>query len=343
MKKLSFFLGASIIFILVVWIGMFVPQEHGLTKEVSFVVQRGEGTRDIAMHLQQEGFIPSAPLFRLFALTTGISGNLQAGTYLFSPSMTPFAISRKLAAGDVVKEHITIIEGWNVKDIGFLFEDKDMFRAEELWELAGFAGVDYRTPFGLSMPKDFSEDFAFLKDKPLFVGLEGYLFPDTYQVQQGESLEGIVKKMLGNFAKKIAGFENEITRQQRTLFEVLIIASLLEKEVQTPKDKALVAGIIQNRLAIGMALQIDATVSYLTGKKTTQITKVDLAIDSLYNTYKYPGLPLGPIANPGIESIEAALFPIQNPYFYYLSTPEGESVFSRTLTEHNKARAEHLR
>ena len=341
MKK--FFLGLLILVLLIAWFGIFRSQTPGSPEQISFVVRPGEGTRDIALHLEQEGLVPSSPLFRLFVLTTGIAGKLQAGTYLFSTNMSPFEISRKLATGDVLKEEITVVEGWNLRDIGFLLENKGMFQAEELWEVAGFPATDYRGASDNPPPRDFSDDFPFLKDKPSFVGLEGYLFPDTYRVQAGEGIEEIVRRILLNFKSKISRFENEIIRQKRALFEVLTIASLLEKEVRTQEDRVQVAGVLQNRLALGMALQVDATVSYLTGRKTTQITKEETEIDSFFNTYKYPGLPLGPIANPGLLSIEAALFPQENPYLYYLSTPEGETVFSRTLKEHNAAKARYLR
>ncbi|OGN34543.1 MAG: hypothetical protein A3I39_01375 [Candidatus Yanofskybacteria bacterium RIFCSPLOWO2_02_FULL_47_9b] len=343
MDKLIFLTIIAMFTTIAIWFGMFMPQEHISKKEVLFAVERGEGSRDIAMRLQEGGLIPSSSLFRLFVLVLGISGKLQAGTYLFSPSMSPIEISRKLAAGDVVKEEITVIEGWNLRDIGLLLENKGMFRAEELWELAGFPAVDYRNAPNLPFPKDFLDDFPFLKDKPSFVGLEGYLFPDTYRVRAGESAKESVKRMLSNFQDKIADFENEIARQKRTLFEVLTLASLLEKEVPSQKDRALVAGVLQNRLSLGMPLQVDATISYLTGKKTVQITKDDTEIDSPFNTYKYPDFPLGPIANPGLQSIEAALFPKENPYLYYLSTLNGETIFSKTLEEHNAAKVRFLR
>ena len=121
------------------------------------------------------------------------------------------------------------------------------------------------------------------------------------------------------------------------------MASLLEKEVRTIEDKRLVAGILERRLRIGMALQVDASVSYITGKKTTRVTKEDLDTDSFYNTYEYPRLPLGPIANPGMESIQAALDPIESEYLYYLSTPDGETIFSETLEQHNEAKVTYLR
>ena len=123
----------------------------------------------------------------------------------------------------------------------------------------------------------------------------------------------------------------------------MTIASLLEKEVQTLQDKKMVAGVLLNRLQVGMPLQVDATINYITKKQTTCISKEDTQIDSPYNTYRYAGLPLGPICNPGIESIKAAIYPDINSHWYYLSTSEGETIFSKTLEEHNIAKAKYLK
>lgn len=121
------------------------------------------------------------------------------------------------------------------------------------------------------------------------------------------------------------------------------MASLVEKEVKTLEDKKLVSGVLWKRLENGMPLQVDATISYITGKKNAKILIADTQIDSPYNTYKYRGLPLGPISNPGLDSIVAALYPQESSYWYYLSTPEGQTIFSRTLDEHNQARAKYLK
>lgn len=173
--------------------------------------------------------------------------------------------------------------------------------------------------------------------------LEGFLFPDTYQFSSRVSAEEVVRKMLDNFDKKLAPYRNEISGAGLTISEVITMASLLEKEVKSFEDKELASGVLWKRLKNSIPLQVDATITYITGKKTTKISKEEIQIDSPYNTYKYLGLPVGPICNPGLESIKAALYPKDSEYWYYLSRPDGETIFSRTLEEHNIAKAKYLK
>jgi len=173
--------------------------------------------------------------------------------------------------------------------------------------------------------------------------LEGYLFPDTYYFPIDVSGEEIVRIMRKNFEKKISPYKEEIEKSGKSLQEIITMASLLEKEVKTKEEKEIVAGILWKRLKAGIPLQVDATITYITGKKTTKISFEDLQIDSPYNTYKYKGLPPGPICNPGLESILAALYPKDSDYWYYLSTPEGKTLFFKTLEEHNLAKAKYLK
>ena len=170
-----------------------------------------------------------------------------------------------------------------------------------------------------------------VKDYPSlleFLNLEGYLFPDTYLVRTDETPESLARRMLQNFDTRLTpDLKKEIQRQKKTIFEIVTMASLLEKEVRGLQDRKIVAGILWKRLSIGMALQVDAAME----------------------TYKHPGLPAGPIGNPGMESILAALYPTESPYWYYLSTPTGppggeasKTIFSKTLDEHNLAKAKYL-
>ena len=150
--------------------------------------------------------------------------------------------------------------------------------------------------------------------------------------------------MLANFERKITPeLKQEMARQKRTLFAVLTMASLLEKEVKTYEDKQLAAGLLWKRLESSWPLQVDATLTYLIGRSSSELTKGDLTTDSLYNTYKYQGLPLGPICNPGLESIEAAVYYKESPYWFYLTNLEGEAIFSRTLQEHAANKYKYLR
>jgi len=324
--------------------GVYAPQDLFSKEEITFTIEKGKGSREIALGLQERGLIRWGPLFRAYVLLKGISGNLKAGDYKIYTSMNIPQIAEKFYRGEVIKEEITIIEGWNLRDVAFYFENRGMFQAEEIWEVAGFPALDYSKSIAIAPIKDLSSEYDFLKDKPENVNLEGYLFPDTYEVNKDDSVEEIILKMLDNFGKKLAPeIRAEIEKQGKTIFETITMASLIEKEVKTPEDKKIVSGILWKRLKVGMPLQVDATISYITGKKTTKISKEETGIESFYNTYKFQELPLGPICNPGLESILASLCPEESQYWYYLSTPEGETIFSKTLEEHNSAKAKYLK
>ncbi len=324
--------------------GVYLPKNSTSQIEKLFLIERGQGVKEISVNLEKKSLIKDKNFFNIYILLKGKTKKLQAGEYLISPSMTIPEITEKFVLGEIVKEKITIIEGWNIGDIAWYLENKGMFQAEELFELIGFPMIDYSKATDLPKPKDFSQEYDFLKDKPKNLGLEGYLFPDTYYIDRGVAIEEIIRVILDNFDKKLtADLRREISDQGKTIFEIIITASLIEKEVRIIEDKKIVSGILWKRLKNGIPLQVDATIAYITGKKTTRISKEETQIDSPYNTYKYQGLPLGPISNPGFESILASVYYENSDYLYYLSTPEGETIFSRTLEEHNIAKAKYLK
>lgn len=327
------------IFLFLTTTGSFVPWRPGSEKKVVFVVERGEGSREIAYRLEKEGVISLAAFFRLYTASVGIAGKLQAGEYFLSPSMSVAEIADAMRKGRVVQDQLTLIEGWSLRELGYYLENKGIAQAEELYETTGFPAVDYTQTTDLPILKDFSQEFSFLSSKSKAVGLEGYLFPDTYYLQSGSGVETLVRAQLRNLQGKLSGLD----LKERDLFDVMTLASMLEKEVRTYEDKRIVAGILNTRLEHGIPLQVDATVAYAVGKTGESLTKQDLQTDSPFNTYKYRGLPLGPISNPGLESIKAALDPQDSPYLYYLSTLKGETIFSETLEEHNQAVVQHLR
>jgi UPF0755 protein len=338
MKKYLFLIIFLVISILIIFLyqGIYLPENASSKSEVVFSIKKGEGTKEIAVNLEKQRLIKMATLFRIYTLFKGNSGKLQAGDYFLSSSMTIPEMAAKFASGDVIKENITIIEGWNLRDIGSYFENQGISPSEELFKLTGSPLGDYS--------KDFFREFDFLKDKPKNVSLEGYLFPDTYEINRGISLEEIIRKILQNFDKKLTlDLRQEITAQKKSIFEIVNMASLIEKEVRTFEDKKIVSGILWKRLENNIPLQVDATISYITGKKASNISIEETKIDSPYNTYKYKGLPLGPICNPSLESIMAALYPESSNYWYYLSTPEGETIFSKILEEHNIAKEKYLK
>ena len=306
-KYFIFILLIIMVFTACLWL-VFLPVSEGDAGQVQFSVQKGDGSRDIALNLEKQHLIKWAPAFRIYILAKGITGQLKAGEYLLSPSMTIPEIAEKLVSGDVIKIGVTIPEGFTVRQI----EER----------------------VGFELPGD---------------NLEGFLFPDTYQFSFGFSGEELVEAMKDNFDKKLSkDLREDIAGQGKTVFETVTMASLIEKEVVSLEDKKLVSGILWKRLETNMLLQVDATLAYLSGQEgwTFDEMRRDLAslkeVDSAYNTYKYLGLPPGPICNPGLDSIIAAVYPVESDYWYYLSTPQGETVFSKTLQEHNLARAEYF-
>lgn len=307
---------------------IFLPPEPLSEKKVIFEIKRGQREKEIANNLKREGLITSEILFRIYIFGKGFHKKLQAGSYLLSPSMSIPEIARKFVVGDVIRVKITIPEGFNLRQIEEKLKENNL-KVNNLFLLKA---------------KDFKEEFEFLKEVPDDATLEGFLFPDTYFFFLDQSEREIVKKMLENFDKKFnSQIKEEAKRQGKSVFEILILASLIEKEVRNFEEKKLVSGILWKRLQHGMPLQVDATITYITGKRTTKISIEETKIDNPYNTYRYVGLPPGPICNPGLESILAALYPKESEYWYYLSTPEGETIFSKTLLEHNIAKAKYLK
>lgn len=291
------------------WFTIYVPKEPWFEESEIFLVKKGEGARTISQNLKEQGLIRSNFLFKAYVLVKKQGAKLQAGEYELSSSMNIPEIAARLASEDRIKKMLTIIEGWTVKDI-----------------------------------EQYLKKQSIVIEESLAPELEGYLFPDTYEILPGEGIEEIIKKMRDNFEKKVGAKlpSGSLAPRTASLDSLIIMASLLEKEVQTFEDKKIVSGILWKRLENNMLLQVDATIVYITGRKSIKITKEELEIDSPYNTYKYKGLPPGPICNPGLESIEAAIFPELSSYWFYLSTSEGETIFSKTLQEHNLAKAKYL-
>ncbi|MDP3770941.1 MAG: endolytic transglycosylase MltG, partial [bacterium] len=225
------------------------------------------------------------------------------------------------------------------------FEREGVAPAAQFYALVGSPAVDYRAADPATpRPKDFTSEFAWLKDKPDFIGLEGYLFPDTYRVYADATVEDIVRKMLENFDRKLTPeLREEITKSNRSLHQIVTMASIVEAEIANHDDRPTAAGLLWKRRDRGMLLQVDASVNYVTGKHDPRVSREDTAADSSYNTYKYPGLPRGPIGNPGTSAILAALRPKESPYWFFLTTKDGKTVFSRTLEEHNINVQRHLR
>lgn len=298
------------------------------------------GSRQIAELLKREGIIRSKWIFVTYVSLIGAASDLKPGEYTFRSARSVRDIVRDLLRGGALERTITIPEGWTAKEIGEYFE-KENILSRDAWEKATGPGSAVRLGA-----------VDFLPDIPDIAGLEGYLFPDTYRIFIGSSAEEIVAKMLENFGKKVTPeLRQEVFLQKKTLYEIVTMASLIEKEVVSEEDRALVSGILWKRIKSGMPLQVDATIAYIKRQMTNntrpmsdnyKVSIEDTKIDSPYNTYKYRGLPKGPVSNPGISAIRAATYPKESPYLYYLSASDGRTIFSKTLEEHNKAKARYL-
>jgi len=244
--------------------------------------------------------------------------------------------------------NITIIPGWNLRNIAEDWAKKGIVKNEqEFYDLVGSPAKDYRVnkKTVASLPFLASSSLGyFFENKPSYLSYEGYFLPETYRVYADSKPEEIIKKIFGQLDSEITPeMRAEIKKQGKTWYEVLTMASVVEKEAPTADSMALVADIFWRREESGWPLQSCATVNYVTGKNDPAISAKDRQIDSLFNTYLYPGMPLGPISNPSLTAIKAAIYPTKNNYWYFMSGTDGRMHYGKTLEEHNLNVAKYLR
>ncbi len=301
-------------------------------------IPSGASTEVIAAILENENLIQNQLAFRYYARSKELGQSFLAGKYQLSPSMNVRQIADKIQSGDVYAETawFTIPEGYTIEQIAAALEEKGLADGEVILELAA------------DPPGSIIADYSYLQDiddPDLDYLLEGYLYPDTYEIYVDTEEEEIIKLML----KKMDQVLNDECKRRAgeldlSLHEILTIASLIEREAAVDHERDVIAGVIYNRLAIGQLLQIDATIQYILGETKEFLTYADLEVQSPYNTYQNAGLPPGPIAAPGKASIDAALYPQDSDYYYYNYKYDGtgEHYFSHTFDEHlrNVQRAE---
>lgn len=306
-------------------------------KDVSvklFTVEESEYPASISRRLQEQGLIKNAWLFRWYLSQSGLDKKIIPGIWELRPGLSFRSLAQMFTDIQSASIQLTFIEGWDLNRYSLLLDTKsDFLRAG-----------DWFFYTGSSSKEDFSQQFYFLKDKPPLAGLEGYLFPDTYRLHYYSSTEEIIILMLKNFETKLTPeLRTEINRQEKTIFQIVTMASLAEAEAREEKDRRLVADILWRRLAIGMPLQLDSTVNYFLGTKKPAVSLKDRETDSPYNTYRYAGLPLGPINNPGLNAILAAIYPEKNDYWFFLTGTDGVMHYSKTLEEHNRNKVQYMK
>lgn len=278
------------------------------------------GTGDV---LFQKGLVRSPRLATLYARMHSLDQQIKPGRYLFNTGQSLPEIVRALVAGPSDKGVFTVPEGYTLSQLVALLAEKGLADEEKI-------SACVRQP-------DAYAEYTFLEGIPDGQDLEGYLFPDTYQVGMMSGEEKIISMMLGRFAMELKDleYEQKALAMGLTLHEAVTIASMIEWEAKVDEERAIIAGVIFNRLRLGMPLQIDATVKYALGGQRTKIYLNDLEINSPYNTYQITGLPPGPINSPGRASLLAAVQPASTDYLYYVAKPDGTHAFSTNLDDHN--------
>lgn len=291
--------------------------DGGTVRIVDF--QKGESVSQVAAEMEREGILASARLFVFHIRVKGVSGRLQAGEYQFNNGMRPSEILRRMVNGEVYTRRFTVPEGYSIHQIAELLESQHIFTKESFLNAA-------------KDPKLLAE---------LGIGgnsVEGYLFPSTYNVTRTTDEADLIRVMAAQFSKIYnESFAEAAQRSGLPHAQVVTLASLIEKEAVVPEERPLISSVFHNRLARGMRLQSDPTAVYGVRAFAGNVTKHDIERTSPYNTYLIPGLPPGPIGNPGKGALEAAINPVRTNYLYFVSRKDGTHHFSTNLIEHNAA------
>lgn len=287
---------------------------------VQVTIENGDSMTRIVQRLKDAKVIKDGAALLILAKLSGKDREIQAGRYSFEKGTTLYSIFNKLTRGDVTLRELTIPEGLTIRQIAGILNRQFEIDSLEFVRLA----TDSRLVKGLGIPAS---------------NLEGYLFPDTYRLSWGTTPEKVARVMVEQFKKT---FTDSLTRRAGeidfSLADVVTLASMIEAEARDGNERDLISAVYHNRLRRGMLLQCDPTVIYALPELDRPLLLKDLEVDSPYNTYKYPGLPPGPICNPGKASILAALYPADVKYLYFVATGKGSHIFSTSLTQHNLAR-----
>ncbi len=294
---------AALVFAFVLWT-IFATAPAAFSDTI-VIIPRGTPVPDIAAQLAEAHIVRFAAILKDILRLSGAGERIPAGAYRFSEPTNVIAVAYRLITGDfgIPPVRITFTEGMTVRDMATRIDD--------------------------SLPNARANDFL-AAGQPY----EGYLFPDTYSFLPSATAADIVVQLRAEFATKTAPLAPDIAASGHSLGDIVTMASLVEKEANTPADKRMVAGILWNRVKRGMPLQVDAVFGYIFNRDTYSPSFADLAVDSPYNTYKYKGLPPGPIDNPGLDSIEAALHPTATTDLYYLTGRDGKMHYAATYAEH---------
>lgn len=303
------------------------PVDKADTALMEIEIPKGSATSSIAHILADAGLIHHDLLFKVQVKRLGLESELKAGSYELSKSMSLDKIIDVLVEGNKKIESVrfTIPEGYNIVQIGTKLADEGLVDRDRFIELARIGDFDY--PFVKAIPNDQNIKYR----------LEGYLFPETYEIKVGATEEEIIERMLNQFAKEWqTGWDAVIADRNMTLHEAVTLASIIEREIVVDFERPIAAGVFTKRLNEKWRLESCATVQYILGKQKAQILDVDMQIQDPYNTYRNGGLPPGPIGSPGRASLDATVNPQTNPYYFFVTKKDGTNThhFSKTYEEH---------
>lgn len=316
--KLKLLTTISFIFLIYICIQLFVPSNIG-NIQIEIEIPEGTSYRQAINILAKNKLLRDKNLFLILGKVTLVERRIRAGYYSFWGNMSPFQVFKKLIDGRIIEQEITIIEGDSLLEIGNKLQDNNIMSLNEF--------------------NDLTTDKSFLKslniDAPT---IEGYLFPETYKFPKGANPKSIISLMVNTLRKEYTDALMERTKEIGwTENQVLTLASIIEKEAVVDKERPIISAVFHNRLKIGMPLQSDPTAVYGIQSFSVRITKNDWKNKTPFNTYIIKGLPPGPIASAGIESIIAALYPVDIPYLFFVSNRDGTHHFSKTYAEHRAA------
>jgi UPF0755 protein len=293
---------------------------------VTFVVEPGESATTIAARLEELGLVTDGELFRMFIRHHQIDANLEAGEYVLRPNMTMAEIAETLQHARIEEVAVTIPEGWRAEQVAQMLVKENIIDDDEFMALVRGGKFDY----------------SLLRDRPGESSLEGFLFPETYRIPAQAEAGDLIERMLSTLDERFTSEMWQLAAERgMTIYEVITLASIVEREAVIAEERPLIAGVFLNRLEQDMYLRADPTVQYAKGYDATTgqwwppVAFEDWeAVDSLYNTYLYPGLPPGPICSPGLSTIQAVLEPVDTEYLFFLAKGDGSHVFAVTYEEH---------
>jgi len=322
-----------IMFVLIGVTVLFEVSDRWDKRSRSIVVPKGYGANQVADLLMNGNLISNRYGFNLIVNVFNLHNKIQAGTYSFNPKMPLVQIVWKLSSGDVVpvpKVKLVFPEGISIYNIGEVMKERNVASGNEFKKYADSPVSDL-----------LKSRFSFLKEVTID-SLEGYLFPDTYLVPPDIGNGALLDLMLSRFASVVLPFWGRSKNDTKySMHEILTLASIIEKEAAVPEEREIISSVFHNRLKRGIKLAADPTVKYALSpyrKPTKKVYWIDLEVDSPYNTYKYEGLPPGPICSPGFASIKAAVYPAKTDYYYFVARPDGTHIFSTNWRDHEKAK-----